>query len=247
MSESSNEDRSAASVEAQRKSAPPLRVACLVSGAGSTVMNLADRVERGELPVEIALVAATKPGVAGIDLARQRAMPVAVIERSDGVGAPAGNDASTTTSGNHGRSLDDRLDDALLAARADLICLCGYLRLFRVGRWAGRVINIHPGPLPRFGGRGMYGLRVHRAVLDAGLAETSCCVHLVDEIYDHGQVLAERRVPIVPGDTPESLDQRVRHAERELLPEVLRRIATGEIPLPIRASMQPSAPQVRLS
>lgn len=208
----------APSVDANALSAMrPLRIACMVSGRGSTVMNLADRITRDGLPIQIVLVAATKPGVPGIDAAAQRGLATMVIARE-----------GTTPDG----AVDDALDRALAAANPDLICLCGYLRLFRVGRWAGRVINIHPGPLPRFGGKGMYGLRVHRAVLDAGLGDTRCCVHLVNDQYDRGPMLAERRVPVLPVDSPESLGARVLMAEHELLPEVLRMIATGEIDLP---------------
>jgi len=218
----------------------------MVSGGGRTVMNLADRIDRGELPVEIVLVAATKPGAGAIDAAAQRGLPTLVIaaEVTTSVDAAPNTNSGTTgaersRTGMRGRALtpppaavDDALDRALGAVRPDLICLCGYLRLFRVGRWAGRVINLHPGPLPDFGGKGMYGLRVHRAVLDAGIGETRCCVHVVDDQYDHGPVIADRRVMVLPADTPESLAVRVRRAEEELLPDVLRRIAAGEIELP---------------
>lgn len=206
---------------------PPLRVACLVSGRGRTVMNLADRIGRDDLPIEIVLVAATRTGVAAIDAAAQRGLPTYVVAAEDAMGAPTPSRAAPVA------AVDEALDRALEAARPDLICLCGYLRLFRVGRWAGRVVNIHPGPLPDFGGKGMYGERVHRAVLDAGLGETRCCVHLVDDQYDHGPVIADRRVMVLPADTPESLAARVRRAEEELLPDVLRRIASGEVELPI--------------
>lgn len=188
----------------------------MVSGRGTTVMNLADRIERDQLPLTIVLVAASRPGVPAIDAAAKRGLPTTVIARE---GATPGG------------AIDDAIDRALTTARPDLICLCGYLRLFRVGPWVGRVINIHPGPLPAFGGRGMYGTRVHRAVIDASLAETRICVHLVDAEYDRGPIIAEQRVMVLPADTPESLEARVRLAEYELLPQVLRRIATGEIDL----------------
>jgi len=212
---------------------PPLRIACMVSGRGTTVMNLADRIVRDALPIEIVLVAATKAGVPAIDAAAQRGLPTMVIA-TEAMRAPtrSGARSATTTSG----AIDDAVDRALEAARPDLICLCGYLRLFRVGPWAGRAINIHPGPLPRFGGKGMFGQHVHRAVLDAGLSETRCCVHLVDDAYDRGPLIADRAVMVLPADTPESLEARVRMAEFELLPEVLRRIATGEIDLAAIAS-----------
>lgn len=210
------------------------------------MLNLADRIERDRIPAQIVLVAATRPGVPGIDRARERGLPTAVIaaeprarsapERAIGSGRRKARAADRVAPTAPAGAVDDALDTALRAVRPDLICLCGYLRLFRVGEWKGRVINLHPGPLPRFGGKGMYGRRVHRAVLDANLPETRCCVHVVDEIYDHGPVLAERKIPVLPADTPESLEQRVRQAERELLPDVVRRIAEGEIPLPLDAS-----------
>lgn len=217
-------DPAAPSDRASADSARPdggarLRVACMVSGRGTTVMNLADRIARDHLPIEIVLVAATKAGVPAIDAAAARGLPTMVI-------APDGA-ASSTQRG----AIDDALDRALAEVRPDLIALCGYLRLFRVGAWAGKVINIHPGPLPDFGGKGMYGQRVHRAVLQAGLHETRCCVHLVDDVYDRGPIVSDRRVMVLPADTPESLEARVRQAEFELLPEVLVRIATGAIDL----------------
>ncbi|MBM4112773.1 MAG: phosphoribosylglycinamide formyltransferase [Phycisphaerae bacterium] len=210
----------------------PLRIACLASGGGTTVMNLADRIQRGELPAEIVLVAATRPGVPALSKAAARGIPTAEVLPSGASGDTGASRPARADGARFDHELADRLDAALRAARPDLICLCGYLRLFRVGEWAGRVINIHPGPLPRFGGKGMYGIRVHRAVLDAGLRETACCVHLVDDEYDHGPVLASRGVPIRLDDTAASLDERVRDAERELLPETLRRIATGALTLP---------------
>lgn len=249
----------------------PLRLACLVSGRGRTVLNLAERIERDRLPLEIVLVAATRAGVSAIDAAAERGLPTLVIaHEGDGGRAGAEGDRpaqtgprATATPGVPARrppvrarigasgaraagaaspgdsAIHDALDRALESAKVDLICLCGYLRLFRVGPWAGRVVNIHPGPLPRFGGKGMYGSRVHRAVLDAGIDESRCCVHLVDDEYDRGAILAERCVPILPIDTVETLEARVRMAEHELLPETLARIARREIELPPPASGGP--------
>jgi phosphoribosylglycinamide formyltransferase-1 len=88
-------------------------------------------------------------------------------------------------------------------------------------RWADRILNIHPGLLPAFGGAGMYGMHVHRAVLAAGVTESGCTVHLVDNLYDHGRVLAQARVPVLPGDTPETLQQRVYAQEMALFPRAL--------------------------
>lgn len=134
---------------------------------------------------------------------------------------------------------DDEADEALLSMltthRVELVLLAGYLR--PVGarvltHYQGRILNIHPGPLPEFGGRGMYGLHVHRAVLAAGRATTAAVIHLVEEDYDTGPVLAERTVPVKPGDTPESLAKRVLAGEHVLYVETLRRILDGELQLP---------------
>src|SRR5690606_33182032 len=106
------------------------------------------------------------------------------------------------------------------------VLMAGFLSLWRIPpAWAGRVLNIHPSLLPAFGGRGLYGRRVHEAVLRAGVAESGCSVHVADNEYDHGPVVARRRVPVQPGDTPETLGARVQAAERELYPAVLERIA----------------------
>jgi len=107
-------------------------------------------------------------------------------------------------------------------AGAEVICLCGWLKKLTVpARWAGRILNIHPGLLPRYGGPGMYGMHVHRAVLEAGEAESGATVHLVDDEYDHGRILDQLRVPVLPGDTSEDLQKRVYAAEMELFPRAL--------------------------
>jgi phosphoribosylglycinamide formyltransferase-1 len=116
-----------------------------------------------------------------------------------------------------------------------VIVLSGYLRQLgprTLGRYGGRILNIHPGPLPAFGGHGMYGRRVHEAVIATGAAESGICIHLVDEEYDRGPVIARRAVPVEPGDTPESLEARVTALEPGFYVETLRHIAEGAIALP---------------
>jgi phosphoribosylglycinamide formyltransferase-1 len=108
------------------------------------------------------------------------------------------------------------------AAGAELIALCGWLKKLAVPpRWEGRILNIHPALLPAFGGPGMWGMHVHRAVLAAGAAESGCTVHLVDSLYDHGRILAQARVPVLASDTPEGLQQRVYAQEMRLYPQAL--------------------------
>jgi hypothetical protein len=106
----------------------------------------------------------------------------------------------------------------------DLVCLAGYLRRFRVDAWQGRALNIHPALLPEFGGHGMFGERVHRAVIAAGRTESGCTVHWVDAQYDHGQHVVQRRCPVLPGDTPETLADRVWAEETLAYPEAIRQL-----------------------
>lgn len=132
-------------------------------------------------------------------------------------------------------SLDKAILWALKTHRVDLVVLAGYMK--RIGprtieAYRGKIINIHPALLPKYGGRGMYGIHVHEAVLAAGDTETGVTVHIVDEEYDHGPVLAQRTVPVKPGDTPESLAERVLAVEHRFLVETLQRIVGGEIVLP---------------
>ena len=121
----------------------------------------------------------------------------------------------------------------------ELVVLAGYLKLVPaevVAAWRGRIVNVHPALLPAFGGPGMYGLRVHRAVLASGASESGASVHLVDEVYDRGAVLAQARVPVEPGDTPERLAARVLAAEHRLLPAVVRAAAAAGRPVPLSLS-----------
>jgi phosphoribosylglycinamide formyltransferase-1 len=124
----------------------------------------------------------------------------------------------------------------LEAAGADLLVLAGYLRLVPgsvVSAWLGRVINVHPALLPRYGGKGMHGLAVHQAVLDAGDTETGVTVHLVDEVYDRGAVIAQVRVPVPDGATPQILAAEVLAAEHRLLPAAVLAAARAGHPVPL--------------
>ncbi|QFY44687.1 phosphoribosylglycinamide formyltransferase [Candidatus Methylospira mobilis] len=128
----------------------------------------------------------------------------------------------------------EALDHAILAALqqhgADWVVLAGYMRKLgaaTLSAYRGRIVNIHPALLPKFGGQGMYGINVHRAVLAAGEAESGATVHLVDGEYDHGEILAQRKVPVLPDDTPETLAQRVLNVEHQLYVDTLAELAAG--------------------
>jgi len=191
--------------------ADPLRMAVLISGGGTTLANLIDRIADGRLRgAAIRLVVSSRPDVRGVTIARDAGLPVEIIRRRDFADDAAFSRAITA---------------AIDRAGVDLVVMGGFLRLWHLPpHYEGRVLNIHPALLPKYGGKGMYGERVHAAVLAAGERETGCTVHLVDNQYDHGPIVAQRRVPVLPQDTPESLAHRVQAVERELYPEVIQNV-----------------------
>ena len=136
----------------------------------------------------------------------------------------------------HGAALGEEILAAMQRHEVEVICLAGYMKKLGtevLTAYEGRILNIHPALLPKFGGQGMYGMRVHEAVLAAGERESGATVHLVDEEYDHGQILAQEKVPVKAEDTPETLQKRVLAAEHRLYAATLARIAAGEIPIPL--------------
>ena len=189
-----------------------LRLGVLVSGAGATLENLVQRIRDGRLRnAEIALVISSRSAVRGVEIAQAAGLPLEIVRKRDHPDEAAFSAAIA-------RMLD--------RATVDLAVLAGFLCFWRLPpRYDGRVLNIHPALLPRFGGKGMYGRHVHAAVLAAGVTESGCTVHLVDNEYDHGPIVAQARVPVQSADTPETLAQRVMAAERELYPRVIQQIA----------------------
>ncbi|MDB5475252.1 MAG: purN [Phenylobacterium sp.] len=196
----------------------PLKLGFLASGAGSSARAIVGAIRSGELAAEARLMVSNNKGAAALDFARDAGIA--------SLYAPTQADPAAA---------DGKLADELAAHGVELIVLSGYLRQLgpvTLGRYAGRVLNIHPGPLPDFGGHGMYGRRVHEAVLAAGVAESGIVIHLVDAEYDRGPVIARRSVEVRPGDTPEALEARVRALEPGFFVETLQRIARGDLDLP---------------
>lgn len=179
------------------------RLGILLSGAGSTYANLAQALAgRGE----VAVVVASRADAGGAAIARANGHALAVASEPDAVTA------------------------ALRAHRAEWVAMCGWMRFWDPpGEFAGRCLNVHPSLLPAFGGKGMYGLRVHQAVLAHGCKLSGCTVHLVGGDYDSGPIVAQRAVPVLPDDTAEALQARVQAAERELYPEVVAAALAGRL------------------
>jgi len=194
------------------ESKPPLRIGVLISGRGTTLANLIERIADGRLRgVEITLVISSRRAAAGVEIARRAGLPLEIIRKKD-FATPEEFSAAITA--------------ALDRASVDLVVMAGFLCFWHLPpKYEGRVLNLHPALLPGFGGRGMYGLRVHQAVLASGANESGCTVHIVDNEYDHGPIVAQRRVPVLTDDTPQTLAARVQAAERELYPQVIQQVA----------------------
>lgn len=187
---------------------PKSRLAILLSGRGSNFEAIADAVSGGAIPnAEIVAVISDVPAAPGLGRARERGLPALAVDRKQ-----------YPDRGAHEAQMLRQLE----VARPDLICLAGFMRLLSpafVARWRGRILNIHPALLPKFPGLG-----VQRRALEAGEKESGCTVHFVDEGTDTGPIVLQRRVPILPGDTEESLSARILEQEHRAYPEAISRV-----------------------
>jgi phosphoribosylglycinamide formyltransferase-1 len=187
------------------------RVAILISGGGSNMVALA-RSMTGEHPARPVVVVSNDPAAGGLEKATAMGIPVAVVDHRAFGGDRAGFEAA--------------LEAALKPHAPDVICLAGFMRILTpgfIGPWAGRILNIHPSLLPKYP-----GLHTHARAIAAGDAEAGASVHEVTPDLDAGPILGQARVPVLPGDTAESLAARVLEQEHRLYPAVLRRFVTGD-------------------
>jgi len=187
------------------------RVAILISGGGSNMLALADSMT-GDHPARPVLILSNDPGAAGLQKAAARGIPTAAVDHR-----PFGKDRA---------AFEAELLKPILQAEADIICLAGFMRVLTpgfVGHFAGRMLNIHPSLLPKYP-----GLHTHQRALDAGDDGAGCTVHEVTPVLDDGPILGQARVPVMPGDTAETLAARVLREEHRLYPAVLRRFAEGD-------------------
>ena len=191
------------------------RIAVLISGGGTTLRNFIEKINAGQLPVEIALVVSSSPTAPDCSSPKKpgiesRRHPAHGLCRSGGL-QPGDL-----------RSLPPR--------KVDLVAMAGFLKRVTIpADFANRVVNIHPALIPAFCGHGFFGHRVHEAVLEYGAKLSGCTVHFADNQYDHGPVIVQRAVPVLYDDTPETLAARVFEAECEAYPEALRLIAAGRV------------------
>lgn len=188
-----------------------VRVAILISGGGSNMVKLVESMG-ADHPAAPVLVLSNDPAAAGLDRARALGVDTAAVDHR-----PFGKDRA---------AFEAALLEPLLAARPDVVCLAGFMRVLTpgfVGRFAGRMLNIHPSLLPKYP-----GLHTHQRALEAGDTQAGCTVHEVTADLDAGPMLGQARVPVLPGDTADSLAARVLGMEHRLYPAVLRRFVTGD-------------------
>jgi formyltetrahydrofolate-dependent phosphoribosylglycinamide formyltransferase len=189
-------------------------LAVLISGGGRTLVNLQEHIAAGKLDAKIDVVVSSRSDVKGVERSRGLGLPTIVLERRS-------MDAQTFQ-----RSITDAVTGV------DLVCMGGFLSLWEFpNEFDGRVMNIHPALLPDFGGPGMYGHHVHEAVLASGNKNSGCTVHFCDNEYDHGPIILQRKVPVLPGDTPDTLAARVFKQECIAYPQAVQLFADGRVKL----------------
>jgi phosphoribosylglycinamide formyltransferase-1 len=193
----------------------PLRLAVLISGGGTTLRNLIQKIAAKKLDAKIELVISSSATAKGLDFAREANIPTLVVPQAKSKSAKQFSEATF---------------GPCRQAGVHIVVMAGYLKLVQIPPYfTNRVTNIHPALIPACCGPGMYGLRVHEAVLEGGARISGCTVHFVDNQYDHGPIILQRQVPVLDDDTPESLAARVFAAECEAYPEALRLIGLGRV------------------
>ena len=199
---------------------PPLQLGFLASHGGTNLQAILDACRQGRLRAQPRVVISNNSGSGALHRARSFGIPAVHLSRKTHPQPGA---------------LDQAICAALSEHQVEVVCLCGYMK--RLGKttlmaFEGRILNIHPALLPKYGGKGFYGEAVHAAVIAGGERESGATVHLVDAEYDSGRIMAQERVPVLADDTPEMLAARVLKQEHLLYAETLQKISTGAIALP---------------
>ncbi len=195
----------------------PLKIAVLASGEGTNLQAIIDAIKEGKLKAEIRAVISNNTGSGALRRARKEGL--------FGLHLSHRQFASP-------EEFEGKLLQVLQEREVKLVCLAGYMKILSpkvIGAYRNRILNIHPALLPSFGGKGMYGQRVHQAVIEYGVKLTGVTVHIVDEQYDHGPIVLQRAVPVLENDDAESLSQRVLEVEHKLYPEAIELFAQGRI------------------
>jgi phosphoribosylglycinamide formyltransferase 1 len=187
------------------------KLAVLLSGSGRTLQNLLDEIAAGRLDAAVQVVVASNSTAFGLERAKRAGIDTAIVRRRDFETLEAFGEAITAVLDRH---------------PVDLVIGAGFTQRYLFPpKFKGRCLHIHPALLPRYGGQGMYGHYVHEAVIASGDAESGCTVFIADHEYDTGPIVLQKRVPVLPGDTPETLAERVFEAEKQAYPEAIREVA----------------------
>jgi formyltetrahydrofolate-dependent phosphoribosylglycinamide formyltransferase len=202
-------------MRSERQGHEPLPLAVLISGGGTTLRNLLERIGDGSLPAEVRLVISSTAQAGGLDFAREAGIPFRVARRKD-----------FATPEEYREAIFQPCRDA----GVELVVMGGFLKHVLIPPdFEQRVMNIHPGLIPAFCGQGFFGHHVHQAVLDYGAKISGCTVHFADNQYDHGPIIVQRTVPVLDDDTPQTLAARVFAQECEAYPEAIRLLAEGRL------------------
>lgn len=197
-----------------------LKLGILASHGGTNAQAIMDNARAGTINAEVAVVVSNNASAQVLERAKKAGVPGEVV---NAVRYP-------------GEGEEDRaLVGVLRRYGVELVVLAGYMKKLgpaMLAAFRNRIVNVHPALLPKHGGTGKYGIHVHESVIASGDTESGVTVHLVDEQYDHGRILGQTRLPVVPGDTPETLQQRVLEVEHEFYSEIIAKIANGKIKLP---------------
>lgn len=192
-----------------------LSLAVWISGGGTTLRNLLEKIAAQQLPAQVKLVISSRSDAGGLRFAQQASIPWHVIRRADYDGTQAYSDA---------------MFEPCRRADVDLVVMAGFLKHVLIPEdFVWRVMNIHPALIPAFCGKGFYGHHVHQAVLEYGAKLSGCTVHFVDNQYDHGPIILQRAVPVLDDDTVQQLAARVFEQECEAYPEAIRRFAENSL------------------
>ena len=193
----------------------PINLAVLISGGGTTLQNLIDKIAAGDLKARVQVVISSTSKAFGLERARKHNIPTAVVRRKDFADDEAFSAAITA---------------ALDRYPVDLVILGGFLKFWKMPpKYKGRVMNIHPALIPAFCGQDFYGHHVHEAVLASGVKVSGCTVHFADNAYDHGPIIIQRTAPVLDDDTPDTLAKRVFEQECIAYPEAIRLFAEGRL------------------
>lgn len=190
-----------------------LKLAVFISGGGTNLQALIDACKKPDFPAEITIVVSNTPNAYGLVRAQNVGIECSTVDHC---------------SYKSREEFEKAIEDAMSWHEVDIICLAGFMRILTpdfISRWEGKIINTHPSLLPKFGGEGMYGEKVHQAVLDAGERESGCTIHFVIPAVDKGEIITQKSVPVLSSDTPQTLAARVLVQEHIAYPEAIKKIA----------------------